>query len=145
MPSLSRLMPTTHLHRLVQQHLEVLERPGLDQLADVLKQARTNLDRLLVCVGERHILEDFPSLMRAFEDLKYREHIGASAIIQRLFATGLDDLCRCQPGGIGTNSVPSYCEGSKTSGNSSLLIDGLHLFGCRSDSLARLRLREELA
>src|SRR5262245_40467131 len=53
----------------------------------------------------------------------------------------------CQPGGIGTRSVvPTYCEGSKTSGNSnSLLIDGLHLFGCRSDNLAHLRLREELA
>src|SRR5262252_2111573 len=53
----------------------------------------------------------------------------------------------CQPGGIGTKSVvPSYCEGSKTSGNSkSLLIDVLHLFRCRSDNLAHLRLWEELA
>src|SRR5262249_22376036 len=52
----------------------------------------------------------------------------------------------CQPGGIGTKSaVPSYCEGSKTSGNSKSLIDGLHVFGCRSDNLAHLRLREELA
>src|SRR5215510_12802111 len=52
-----------------------------------------------------------------------------------------------QPFGIGTkSSVPSYCEGSKISGNSkSLLIDNLHLFWCRSDNLAHLRLREELA
>src|SRR5262245_63834538 len=53
----------------------------------------------------------------------------------------------CQPGGIGTRSVvPAYCEGSKTSGNSnSLFIADLHLFGCRSDNLAHLRLWEELA
>src|SRR5262245_49072316 len=93
-PILVPLDADAHFHRLVLQHLEVLEGPDLERIADVSQQTLANLDRLLVCIGERHILEDFPSLMLAFEDLKYREHIGASAIIQRLFATGLDDLRR---------------------------------------------------
>src|SRR5262249_37938479 len=40
-----------------------------------------------------------------------------------------------------------YCAGSKTYGNSGSLFmdDLLHLFGCRSDNLAHLRLWEELA
>src|SRR5262245_13502173 len=87
-------MPTRTFIGLYLQHLEVLEGPDLERVADVRKQTLANLDRLLVCVGARHIMDDFPYIIRAFEDLKYREHIGASSIIQRLFATGLDDLRR---------------------------------------------------
>src|SRR5262249_3669580 len=83
-----------HFHRLVSQHLEVLEGPDLERVADIRQQTLTNLDRLLALIGERYILEDFPSFVCALGDLEYRKHVGAARIFRHLFATSLNDVRR---------------------------------------------------
>src|SRR5262249_54345669 len=93
LPGLIHFDSEAHLHWLVEQCLNVLERTGVKRLTDIGEQPFADRDRLLAWILEIYIMEDLASLIRTLGNFKHRKQIGAVALLRRLNG-GLGDLRR---------------------------------------------------